>query len=179
MHTTYYRTLWCLAIFCLMAQLAMAEQVQVQLLNPDGSPAIDAQAIAIKTIGTRVDEKLKELPSLGKPLADSSGIAVVTNEAGVLKFESTALAVLAQSPTGFAFMPLPLAGREVKLRPWAKLKIDLTAIAPQLGQSQRLYVVWENCFAGYPPRPLRYVEGDDPFGEPTPAKPSIDCYQPL
>ncbi len=102
---------------CLTAQIAIAETVQVRLLNPDGSPAADARAVAVMTQLSRVDANLKELPSLISTPAGGSTVAV-TNEAGTLTFDSKALAVLAQSPSGFAFMPLPLAGREVKLRPW-------------------------------------------------------------
>ena len=157
-----HRALYLLTIVTLTTQLALAEVTQIKLLNPDGTPALDAQAIAIMTTGTRVDANLKELPSLRKQMPDSGGTAVATNESGTIKFDSKALAILAQSKAGFAFIPLPNKIPVTKLRPWAKLQIDLSTMPPENRKTQHVSVIWENCFAGDPPRPSNL--GDDPFG---------------
>ncbi len=164
-----YRAIFGLMMSACVSVLAMlpaeAEVLQVKMFYPNGSMAIDARAVAIMKPGTRVDANLKELPSLLQEMPDTGGTTQLTNEAGTIRFDSSALAVLVQSPTGFAFVPLPLRRdkENIVVRPWAKLKIDLSALAPEFRKSQRVIVVWENCFAGNPPRP----DVSDPFGSDT------------
>lgn len=138
-----------------------ADVREMELLNPDDSPAADAQAIAVMTRGGRVDETLEELPSLGILQQPEGTTVSLKNEYGVLKYDPRAIAIVAQSKTGFAFIPLPIKSNVIKLRPWAKLKVDLSDLTPHLNKSHKVYVLWENCFAGHPMRPSG---SDDPFG---------------
>ena len=161
-----HSTLCFLAALLVISQSAFAEDAQVKLLNPDGTPAVDAKAIAIMKIWSRVDADLKELPSLTMQMPEEGGTKAAKNEAGVITYDSKAIAVVAQNQAGFVFVPLPLKGNSAKLRPWAKLSIDASVLDPQLRASRRIAVLWENCFAGYPPRPSSMVEQEDPFGGP-------------
>ena len=160
-------TLCCLAallmISLMISQSAFAEDARVKLLNPDGTPAVDAKAIAIMKIWSRVDADLKELPGLTIQLPEEGGTKAAKNEAGVITYDSKALAVVAQNQAGFVFVPLPLKGNTATLRPWAKLSIDASVLDPKLRASRRIAVLWENCFAGYPPRPSSMVRARGSF----------------
>jgi len=166
MHVTIYS----LILAFLTGPSAIAQTTQLKLLNPDGTPAVDARAIAIMVPFTRVDANLNELPSLDMEMPEGGGTRAIKNEAGAIAFDSKALAVVAQNQAGFAFIPLPLKSNSVKLRPWAKLEIDPSAIALRLSDSQHVAVLWENCFVGHPLRPsINTVANDDPFESSAPA----------
>ena len=166
------RIIYCLT-FLIFAAPAMAQTTKLKLINPDGTPAVDAQAIAIMVPFTRVDSNLKELPSLETVMPKGGGTRALENQAGEIIFDSNDLAVIAQNQAGFAFIPLPIKSSSVKLRPWAKLKVDPTAFASQQQVPQRVTVLWENCFAGNPIRPAVTSTQDDPFGSDEPV-PKID-----
>ncbi len=143
----------------LITQCAFAEDRQLKLLNPDGTPAIDAQAVAVMTLGARVDENLKELPSLVAMLP-KRGTAPANNISGTITFDSGAKAIVAQSDSGFAFFPLNSNVTTIKLRPWATFKLDVSKVPADRLKSKRFSIVWTNCFAGNAPRP----NSEDPFG---------------
>ncbi len=149
--------------------MGLAEVRKLKLLNPDGSPATDAIAIAIMTAGTRVNESLHELPNLAQEMSSKNATVALENHGGIVQYDSKALGILAESKTfGFVFVPVRPETSVAKLRPWAKLKIDLSAFSPQALQGKQICVLWENCFAGTHRRPITYLEGNDPFGSEDP-----------
>ncbi len=151
---------WLSTATCLLAQ---AQTRQLTLLNPDDTPAADAQVIAVVKAFARVDAKLNPMPSLIRE-NHFGGTIPIKNNGGTIAFDSKAIAVVAQNSVGFAFVPLPSASNQVKLRPWAKLKLDLSSLELQSKKSPHVVVMWENCFAGDPPTTSAAEYGDDPFG---------------
>ena len=169
----------CLIVLLSFPLSAFAELRHIKILNPDGTPAVDAKAVAIMTPGARVDQDLKELPSLVAVLT-APATAPAKNDAGTIAFDSKAKAIVAQNENGFVFALANAKTTTVKLRPWCKLEIDTTKASKGLLESHRISVRWENCFAGNAFRPVK--DPNDPFGQvsydqsgsPVPAEPTID-----
>ncbi len=158
------KLLYMLTISVFVSSSALAEMKQIKLLNPDGSPAIQAKAIAISKLSF-VDNNLRELPFLSQAATDT-GTSPLIIEGGTLRFDSSAKALIAQSEDGFAFIPLPTRSNEVKLRPWAKLKFDSSKLNREAVKGYRPFVLWQNCFTGNAPRPHSAAgqAQNDPFG---------------
>lgn len=160
-----FRTLLGLVILVITEPLSFAQEAavnQLRLLNPDGTPAVDAKAVAILQPGVTIDYRLPPLPT---QLPPSPLTKEVENLAGVLFIHPNAKALVARSDQGFVFVPLDAKPTIARLRPWAKLKINIpsSSLPADLRQGMQLIVIWQNNFAGQLVRPM-LVEVNDPFG---------------
>lgn len=165
------RKFYCLVMMLLFAQFASAEVKQLKLLNPDGTPASDAKAVAVMALGARVDASLNELPSLIATHSEPA-IAAAKNESGTITFDSKAKAIVAQNDAGFVFALPGEKVTTVKLRPWARFEVDFSNAPEGLLSPTRTSVIWQNCFAGNTIRPQPEV---DPFSDkPRDLEPAVD-----
>ena len=167
-----------IVILLLMTQFASAQERQIKILNPDGTPATDAKAIAIMAIGISspvVNENLElktEAPNATAEQSPVSGLApfaadmttpstplpprtdqrssvkAASNNNGTISFDENPYAIVARSDQGFVFIPKEAFTDKATLRPWAKLKIDIRTIPQEIRDSATVEVVWTNCFGG-------------------------------
>ncbi len=138
-------TLLATVAFCVAS--AAAETRQMQLLNPDGTPATDAKAIAILTTpGAMVNQELKPLPF--HTMDGPSPVKDVANQDGTISFDVSAKAVVAQNGLGFLFIPAEAFAEKAKLRPWANVRLDINTVPEKLRDKYRLRIQWTNNFAG-------------------------------
>ena len=158
-----------------MGQIGQMRQEQpLQLINPDGSAAADCVAAGIIASGVYLNEQLALSTADGDSdvLISPDGRQIVSlnaNESGILSIPAEAKAVVAQNQHGFAFVPPGALTGRAKLRPWAKLRIDISNVPEQLRSKCQLRILWKNDFAGdIPSTVLQYMRPtEDPFGGPS------------
>ncbi|MFO1000223.1 MAG: hypothetical protein U0936_07790 [Planctomycetaceae bacterium] len=131
---------------------APATARDIQILNPDGTPATDAKVVAVlATPGGIVDQDLKprQLPKVDKqPLTelvnDNGKVTVSTNET---------MAIVASNEKGFLFLPSSAFGDTAKLRKWAHVELDVSTVPEDMRADITLNVVWTNSLQGMYVRP--------------------------
>ena len=142
-------------VLLLITQLAAAQERQIKLLNPDGTPAADAKVIAINTIGAAmpmVDTNLELLPiDLRGKQADGTSMMKVENDNGTVSLSDDAKAIVACNDNGFVFLPADADGETAQLRPWANVKIDTSSIPETMKEKLWLRISWSNNFCGMYP----------------------------
>ncbi len=149
-----------LALTMFSSLCALGQERQLELINPDGSVAVDCAAIAVIAPGVYLNEQL-ELPSysassnVSKPPSSGQIVPMRTNKSGLLSIPPEAKAVIAQNDPGFAFVPPNALSGKAKLRPWAKLKIDASPFPEKLRSKYQLRILWQNRFAGELPDEVR------------------------
>jgi hypothetical protein len=135
-------------VLLLITQLAAAQERQIKLLNPDGTPAADAKVIAINTIGAAmpmVDTNLELLPiDLRGKQADGTSMMKVENDNGTVSLSADAKAIVACNDNGFVFLPADADGETAQLRPWANVKIDTSSIPETMKEKLWLLISWGN-----------------------------------
>jgi hypothetical protein len=129
---------------------------QIQILNPDGTSATDAKAIAIKTIGIAmpvVDTNLELLPNdpRGKQ-SDRTSMTKLENNNGTVSLSADAKAIVASNDDGFLFLPSGTDVETAQLRSWANVKIDTSSIPVDIVKDKLwLRISWSNNFCGMYP----------------------------
>lgn len=131
---------------------APAPARDIQILNPDGTPAADAKVVAVLTTpGGIVDQDLKprQIPKVDKqPLTelvnDNGKVTVSTDET---------MAIVASNEKGFLFLPSSAFGDTAKLRKWAHVELDVSTVPEDLRADITLNVTWTNSLQGMYVRP--------------------------
>lgn len=135
----------------LMTASSYADETQIRLLNPDGTPAINVTAIGIMIPPAKIDATAERL----KPQYDPSDVPMplepamlLTVDNDFLKFYSWPQAIVASNDNGFAFIPKEAYRQEATLRPWAKLKLNVATVPEALRDRYRIVIHWSNNFVG-------------------------------
>ena len=136
-------------VLLLIAQLASAQERQIKLLNPDGTPATDAKVVAVLlTPGGVVDQDLKPRQT---PNDRKEPLAELVNDNGTVTVVD-AKAIVASNEQGFLFLPASAFGETAKLREWARVELDVSSIPEEKRADVRLNVIWMNSIIGAPYR---------------------------
>ncbi len=139
----------------LVTQFASAQERQIKILNPDGTPAMDAKAIAIKTIGVAmpmVDTNLELLPKNVRGLpADTTSMTRLENDNGTVLLLADAKGIVASNDIGFVFLPADAEVETAQLRSWATVKIDTSSIPEAMKDKLWMRISWTNNFCGIYP----------------------------
>jgi hypothetical protein len=133
----------------------------IQLLNPDGTPATDAKVVAVLTTpGGIVDQDLK--PRQVRK-GDRQPLTELVNTNGTVKiiFDSTQ-AIVASNEQGFLFLPASAFGDTAKLRKWAHVELDVSTVPDDKRAEITLNVTWTNSLQGMYVRPQM---NRDPFSD--------------
>ncbi len=124
----------------------------IQILNPDGTPATDAKVVAVLTTpGGFVDQDLKprQIPKVDKQplteLVNDNGIVIVSTD--------ETMAIVASNEEGFLFLPASAFGDKAKLREWAHAELDVSTVPEDLRTDITLKVTWTNSLQGMYVRP--------------------------
>lgn len=129
----------------LCTQLATAQERQIKILNPDGTPATDAKAVTVlDTPGGVVDQELKPRQM---PNVEEQPLKELFNEIGTVTM-SDAKAIVASNEQGFLFLPAAAFGDQAKLREWARVELDVSTIPEDKRADLRLSVMWTNSVQG-------------------------------
>lgn len=133
----------------------------IQILNPDSTPATDAKVVAVLTTpGGFVDQDLK--PRQVRK-GDRQPLFELANTNGTVRiiFDSTQ-AIVASNEQGFLFLPASAFANRAKLRKWARVELDVSTVPDDLRADITLNVMWTNSLQGMYVRP-QMNQGDDPF----------------
>jgi len=151
----------------LMTVSSYADETQIRLLNPDGTPAMNVKAIGIMVPPARIDAAAEGLNLLspGETATPSTILfpaMLLTADNDVVKFNATPEAIVASNDNGFAFIPKEAYRKEVTLRPWAKLKLNVATVPEALRDRYRIVLNWTNDFAGPVARKLHSAAASSP-----------------
>ncbi len=140
---------------------APAPAWDIQLLNPDGTPATDAKVVAVLLApGGVVDQDLTPRPV---PKADKQPLLELVNENGtVTVLSNDTKAIIASNKQGFLFLPASAFGDKAKLREWAHVELDVSTVPDDMRADIALNVTWTNSLQGMYVRP-QMMQGNDPF----------------
>ena len=163
-------------VLLLTTQLA-AQERQIQILNPDGTPATDAKVVAVMSIpGGVVDHNLKPRQV---PKVDKQPLAELVNENGTVKITfDDAKAIVASNEQGFLLLlSASDFGGKAKLREWAHVELDVSTVPEDQRADLTLNVMWTNSIQGTYVRPNMNQKNDpfiDEFNRPEKIEPKLD-----
>jgi hypothetical protein len=146
----------------------------IQLLNPDGTPATDAKVVAVLTTrGGIVDQnlKLRQIPKVDKqPLTE-----LVNDNGKVIVSTDETKAIVASNEQGFLFLPSSAFGDTAKLRKWAHVELDVSTVPDDKRAEITLNVTWTNSLQGMYVRPeMNRDPFRDAFDRPEKVEPKPD-----
>ncbi len=148
----------------------------IQLLNPDGTPATDAKVVAVLLApGGVVDQDLTPRPV---PKVDKQPLAELVNENGTVTVtENDTKAIAASNEKGFLFLPASAFGDKAKLREWAHVELDVSTVPDDMRANITLNIMWTNSIQGIYVRPNLNQNNDplrDEFDRPEKIEPKSD-----
>ena len=147
-------------VLLLIKQLAAAQERQIKILNPDGTPATDAKVVAVLAMpGGIVDQDLKPLQM---PNVEKQTMKELVNENGAVT-QGDAKAIVASNEQGFLFLPASAFGEKAKLREWAHVELDVSTVPENKRADVRLNVMWTNSLQGMFVRPKETAMFPDRF----------------